>query len=128
MEDVPNTRDMRVAFFCKGDSVAYSDVKQMICHLLGVANEMLNSKLEKPVLFLYLLYSPAELQLSPENKCEIPRIYKDTCHAANNYCFEEMFGHTVLSYYGSKHEAGWFKRYLRKSSSNFLTTKTQEKS
>lgn len=37
MEDVPDTRDMRVAFFCKGDSVAYFDIKQMICHLLGVA-------------------------------------------------------------------------------------------
>lgn len=95
MEDVPDTRDMRVAFFCKGDSVAYFDIKQMICHLLGVANEMLNSKSEKPVLFLYLLYNPAELQLSPENKCQISRIFKDTCNAANNYCFEEMFGHIV---------------------------------
>lgn len=86
---------MRVAFFCQGDSVAYFDIKQMICHLLGVANEMLNSKSEKSVLFLYMLYNPAKLQLSPENKCEIFKIYQDTCNAANNYCFEEMFGHIV---------------------------------
>ena len=95
MENVPDSRDMRVAFFCKGDSVAYFDIKQMICHMLGVANEMLTTKSDKAVLFLYLLYNPKELPLPPESKQEIMRIYADTCKAACNYRFEEMFGHIV---------------------------------
>lgn len=95
MEDVPDSRDMRVEFFCQGNSVASFDIKQMICHLLGVANEMLKSGSKKSILFLYLLYDPTELQLPTESKSEITQIYKDTCNAANNYRFEEMFGHIV---------------------------------
>ena len=95
MEDVPDSRDMRVEFFCQGNSVASFDIKQMICHLLGVANEMLKSGSKKSILFLYLLYDPTELQLPKESLDEITQIYKDTCNAANTYHFEEMFGHIV---------------------------------
>lgn len=95
MENVPDSRDMRVAFFCKGDSIVYFDIKQMICHMLGVANEMLTTKSDKAVLFLYLLYNPEELPLPLDSKKEIIRIYADTCKAACNYRFEEIFGHIV---------------------------------
>lgn len=95
MEDVQDTRDMRVVFFCKGDSVVYFDIKQMICHLLGVANEMLNGNSEKAVLFLYLLFNPASLRLSEESKQEVSIIYEDTCKAATGYSFDEMYGHIV---------------------------------
>ena len=92
MEDVPDSRDMRVAFFCKGESVQYFDIKQMICHLLGVANRMLTRKeYDKSILFLYLLYDPTGLTLP----AEIMKIYRSTCDAANGYRFEEMFGHIV---------------------------------
>lgn len=95
MEDIPNSRDMRVAFFCKGDSVAYFDIKQMICHLLGVANEMLHGHSKKGVLFLYLLYNPADLQISAKSKQVVAEIYENTCKSAVGYRFEEMFGHIV---------------------------------
>ena len=94
---------MHVAFFCKGDSVAYFDIKQMICHMLGVANEMLTTKSDKAVLFLYLLYNPEELPLPPESKQEIMRIYTNTCKAACNYRFEEIFGHIVDFLIREKH-------------------------
>ena len=103
MENVPDSRDMRVAFFCKGDSVAYFDIKQIICHMLGVANKMLTSRSDKAVLFLYLLYNPEELPLPPESKQEIMRIYADTSKAACNYRFEEMFGHIVDFLIREKH-------------------------
>lgn len=95
MEDIPDTRDMRVAFFCKGQAVAAFDMKQMICHLLGVANEMLRSGSEKAVLFLYLLFNPGQLRISPESKQEISGIYEQTCRTANSCHFEEMFGHIL---------------------------------
>ena len=103
MENIPDSRDMHVAFFCKGDSVAYFDIKQMICHMLGVANEMLTTKSDKAVLFLYLLYNPAELPHPPESKQEIMRIYTNTCKAACNYRFEEIFGHIVDFLIREKH-------------------------
>lgn len=95
MEDIPESRDMRVVFFCRGEAAAYFDIKQMICHLLGVANALLHSDSEKPVLFLYLVYNPAVLPLGEESKNEVSRIYSDTCKAANGYRFAQMFGHIV---------------------------------
>ena len=64
MEDIPekeedkNTpkRNMRVAFFCNSKSVAYFDIKQMICHLLSVATESIKHPHSKEILFLYFLY------------------------------------------------------------------------
>ena len=88
-------RNMRVAFFCKGKSVAYFDIKQMICHLLAVATEALKHPVNKKLVFLYLLYDPSDLQMPQEAKNEIMRIYGDTCWAANNYDFKAMFGHIV---------------------------------
>ena len=93
MEDIPNSRDMRVVFFCKGRIVPYFDIKQMICHMLGIANEMLNASAAKPVSFVYLLFDPSYLELPEERKDVILAIYKDTCQAANDFNFSEMFGH-----------------------------------
>jgi hypothetical protein len=95
MEDIPDSREMRVVFFCKGKLAQYFDIKQMICHMLGVANEMLNANSKKPVLFLYLLFNPCNLNLSEEYATEILGIYQDTCWTANSYEFEEMYGHIV---------------------------------
>lgn len=96
MEDVSGTRDMRVAFFCHGEIVAHFDIKQMICHMLGIANRMLSqSAYGKSVLFLYLLYNPNRLPLPQESRAEIVNIYQDTCMAAKSYHIDEMFGHIV---------------------------------
>ena len=95
MEDIPDSRDMRVAFFCKGKSVQYFDIKQMICHMLGVANDMLSTTTNKPILFLYLLFNPSLLEIPEQNREEILRIYKETNDAAAAFEFNEMFGHIV---------------------------------
>ena len=96
MEDIPDTRDMRVVFYCCGKEVVYFDIKQMLCHLLGVANRMLTDKIcDTPIQFLYLLYNPTELVLSDKSKKEILRIYHATCEAATNYDFKQIFGCVV---------------------------------
>ena len=95
MEEIPDNRDMKVVFFCRGEAVAYFDIKQMICHLLSVANEMLSREEEKDVLFLYLLYNPAGLKLPQESREEILGIFEDTCRMALGYRFNEMYGHIV---------------------------------
>ena len=93
MEDIPGTKDMRVGFFCCKKVVVHFDMKQMLCHLLGVANRMLLDKsLDTPVQFLYLLYNPMELVLSDKSKKVILRIYHATCEAAINYDFQQIFG------------------------------------
>lgn len=95
MEDIPDSRDMRVVFFCRGNVVQHFDIKQMICHMLGVANALLNSTNDKPVLFLYLLFNPSYLELPKGTATEILGIYEDTCRNANAFDFSEMFGHIV---------------------------------
>lgn len=96
MVDIPNTREMRVAFFCNGKEVVYFDIKQMLCHLLGVANKMLTGgNCDTPIQFLYLLYNPSELNLPQGSREEILQIYQDTCAAADGYDFKRIFGYVV---------------------------------
>lgn len=95
MEDIPNSRDMHVAFFCKGEIVQHFDIKQMICHMLGIANTILSSNSDKSVLFLYLLFNPEELHLLGEGTSEISEVYEDTCWSANSFDFSEMYKHIV---------------------------------
>lgn len=96
MEDIPGTRDMRVEFFCSGKAVIHFDMKQMLCHLLGVANRMLlDNNCNTPIQFLYLLYNPTKLPLSEKNKEEILCIYQATCEAASNFDFKQIFACVV---------------------------------
>ena len=94
MENMDNN-EMQVAFFCRNKIVAHFDIKQMICHMLGIATELLKNPDEKSILFLYLFYNPKGLPLGGDAACEIQTIYADTCWAAEHYRFEEMFGHVV---------------------------------
>ena len=102
MEDIPEVPDakrprneMMVTFSCRGKEVAAFDIKQMICHLLGVATDRLAHPDKKRVQFLYLLYNPTELQLEDGVREEILGIYNETCQTAIAYDFKVMFGYVV---------------------------------
>lgn len=96
MEDIPETRDMRVEFFCREKAVIHFDMKQMLCHLLGVANRMLlDNTCDTPIRFLYLLYNPTELPLAEKSRTEILRTYHATCEAATGYDFTQIFACVV---------------------------------
>ena len=96
MEDIPGTRDMCVVFYCRGKEIVNFDIKQMLCHLLGVANKMLlDNTCNVPIRFLYMLYNPTELALPGQSQGEILRIYQATCKAAIDYNFEQIFACVV---------------------------------
>ena len=96
METIHTTANMQVAFYCRGKEVVHFDIKQMLCHLLGVANKLLKENAcEKSVLFLYLLYDPTNLELPKESRDKVLSIYRDTCAAAENYSFSCVFSCVV---------------------------------
>jgi hypothetical protein len=77
-------RYMDVAYFSEGERLAYFDMKQMICHLLGVATGILKKELsQKQIDFIYLLYDPTDLDLAPATKERVDAIYERTCYECN---------------------------------------------
>ena len=58
---------MKACFSGDGEEIAYFDIKQMICHLLGIANALIRGELkQKQIDFLYLVYDPTELDCGEE--------------------------------------------------------------
>ena len=70
------------------------DMKQMICHLLGVATGFLNVKFElKDIEFIYLLFDPTVIKIKDEKaKAKIHEIYKNTCDECSSTDFKDLFG------------------------------------
>lgn len=102
MEDKENGM-MDVVFLLKGKTVQHFDIKQMICHLLGIAAYHLRQEEEpKDIHFLYLLYDPTDLSLPEKSAGRILDIYAQTCIAAKGYKFENIFGH-IIDYLTTEH-------------------------
>lgn len=67
---------MNVQYLVDGEALRYFDMKQMICHFLGIAAALLNGELSnKQIDFLYLLYDPTELDCGDR----IKDIYGQLC-------------------------------------------------
>lgn len=85
-------RYLNVDFYAEGEKLLYFDLKQMICHLLGIATGILKGTLKiKQTDFIYLLYDPTELDIAPEAKEKIDEIYLRTCYECNLVDFAELF-------------------------------------
>ncbi len=85
-------RYLNVQYFSDGEKLVRFDMKQMICHLLGIATGMLNGTLErKQTDFIYLLYDPTELDIEPDAKEMIDGIYARTCYECNLVDFAELY-------------------------------------
>lgn len=105
-------RYMEVEYFSGGERLAYFDIKQMICHLLGIATGVLRRELvQKQMDFIYLLYDPTELSLAPEVKEAIDAIYERTVYECNLIDFSALlrviFAFLMKEKYGnviSEHE------------------------
>ena len=92
MEESLCGRCLNVDYFVDGEKLERFDMKQMICHLLGIATGMLNGTLErKQTDFIYLLYDPTELDIKPEAKAEIEKIYERVCYECNLVDFAELY-------------------------------------
>ncbi len=85
-------RYLNVEYFSDGEKLEHFDMKQMICHLLGIATGVLKGKLDKKQIdFIYLLYDPTDLELNAETKEIIDSIYERTCYECNLVDFATLF-------------------------------------
>ena len=92
METSKCGRYLNVEYYADGEKLERFDMKQMICHLLGIATEMLKGTLErKQTDFIYLLYDPTELDIESDMKEAINKIYERTCYECNLVDFAELF-------------------------------------
>ena len=77
-------RYLDVVYYSDGEKLEHFDMKQMICHLLGIATGVLKGELkQKQIDFIYLLYDPTELNFNSNAKTEINAIYERTCYECN---------------------------------------------
>lgn len=77
-------RYLDVEYFSGGEKLEHFDMKQMICHLLGIATGLLKGELvQKQIDFIYLLYDPTELDMAIDTKEIITAIYERTCYECN---------------------------------------------
>ena len=85
-------RYMNIDYVVGKEKLEHFDIKQMICHLLGIATALLKGNLErKQIAFIYLLYDPTELDIESDAKAEIDAIYEKTCYECNLIDFAELF-------------------------------------
>ena len=85
-------RYLNVEYFADGEKLEHFDMKQMICHLLGITTGMLKGTLErKQVDFIYLLYDPTKLDIEVDAKEVIDEIYERTCYECNLVDFAELY-------------------------------------
>ena len=79
---------MVVQFFAGEKLLERFDIKQMICHLLGIATDCLQGICCKGTDFIYLLYNPSALHIENE---EILRIYNQECRECESIDFNGLF-------------------------------------
>ena len=91
-------KNLNVEYFANGEKLTRFDMKQMICHLLGIATGMLKGTLKrKQTDFVYLLFDPTELEIEPDAKKIINEIYERTCYECNLVDFAELY-HVILNF------------------------------
>lgn len=86
-------RYMNVSFLTNNEKIERFDLKQMICHLLGIATGILRGTLEKKkISFIYLLYDPKALPLESEVKTIINNVYERTVFECGRIDWSKLFG------------------------------------
>ena len=85
-------RYMNVTYFTGNAKIERFDIKQMICHLLGIATAILNGTLEnKKLSFIYLHYDPTKLAIDSNAKSIIDSIYERTVSECNQINWSDLF-------------------------------------
>lgn len=106
MQDSKCGRYLDVVCFSEGEIIEHFDIKQMICHLLGIATSILKKEfIQKQIDFIYLLYDPTELELAADTKEAIDSIYQRTCYECNLFDFATLFN-VILSFLAEEKYGG----------------------
>lgn len=86
---------MDVDFFVTKEDEKYEvtrfDIKQMICHLLGIAMHFLKTPATKRILFVYLCFNPGRIFLESVKKSDILGAYDRMCVECNSISFKRLF-------------------------------------
>jgi hypothetical protein len=92
-----------VEFSVGTTQVRYLDVKQIICHLLGIATRFLTYPSAKSVCFVYLCFSPAYIKiLDPEKEDKIFEVYEHMCEEFCSLDIKAIFA-DIVRYLSEKH-------------------------
>lgn len=91
--------DNVVSFLWNGKDVGRFDLKQMLCHLSGIARSKFNSS-DKRVNFVYLVYSPSEemlksAQIDNSAKQRIKTLYDEEKENAMRIDFTLIYKHII---------------------------------
>ena len=88
---------MKVMFSVGENKIESFDIKQMICHLLGIAVKLLNIPTDKRITFLYLCYNPKLIEIVEGKKKEsILTTYNQMCEECNAIDFSSLFKSIVI--------------------------------
>lgn len=98
----------KVTFYVNGEPVKYFDLKQLICHFLGITYDIAKHSVKKAkVIFLYLLYNPQEVKdkIDPKFQEKIYDRYKvvSSFIEYNKGLFTSIFD-AVLQYQTETHK------------------------
>lgn len=74
-----NSEDsMKYTFKLKGEPVKYFDLKQLICHFLGISYDIAKHPVsDAKITFLYLLYNPDDVEIEPKYREKVKNRYNE---------------------------------------------------
>jgi hypothetical protein len=88
---------MKVMFSVGEHKIESFDIKQMICHLLGITVKFLRTPTDKRITFLYLCYNPKLIEIVEGKKKEsILATYNQMCEECNAIDFSALFKSIVM--------------------------------
>ena len=103
--DSKNNNSKKVTFYFDNKPVDFFDLKQLICHFLGITYDIAKHPLQDiKVKFLYLIYNPYQVEgfIDTNFKTKVLKRYdkvKDfITHNQNSDCFRKIFN-AVLDYH-----------------------------
>ena len=111
---------MEVRFLIDGTALTRFDIKQMICHLLGIATEKLNHPTEEKTEFLYLLYNPTRIELVDQrHQDQILSIYETEVAESKRIPFADLYAAVVRYLYKNRKVGKISEDEMLKISDNF---------
>ena len=90
--DTIDDKWMKVRFSTSKRTIEHFDIKQMICHLLGIATDKIEAPTEGKIQFLYLLYNPTKINIIevPQKK-KLLALYEQEISECDSIPFAELF-------------------------------------
>ena len=104
-----------ISFEWDGEDCKSFDLKQMMCHLCGIANYVLDGGVEK-VNFIYLIYKPVTELLNKiekeSDRDKVMKLFEEEKMTAERIEFKDIF-YAVLSYFNTRKHHGYSDAELR---------------